>query len=277
MILRTLALLCLLPAAAAGQSLRVTYLANEGVMLETPSGRVLIDALFGDGLESYQNLAQPMRDSLESASGAFGGRAVTLATHLHRDHFDATATLRYLTSNPSAVAILPADAFERAHAASPTEAVRTRVHTAGADEGAWRDHDLGWVHVRALGMPHGHTTVRVDHAAWLVRLDGWTALHIGDTQMPPGEWHSLGLAGNGVDVALIPYWYMMDDDFASALIAIAKPRTIVILHGPVPGGEGSALRERGGWDGLRRELQTRYPQLRAPWTAGEVIVIERSD
>ena len=30
-------------------ALRLTYLANEGVMLEGRKGRVLIDALFGDG------------------------------------------------------------------------------------------------------------------------------------------------------------------------------------------------------------------------------------
>jgi glyoxylase-like metal-dependent hydrolase (beta-lactamase superfamily II) len=86
---------------------RLTYLANEGVMLSPRQGRVFIDAFFGDGLPDYAVVPRPARDSLERAAGPYGGPAIILATHAHRDHYDSAAVARYLASNPDAVAVGP--------------------------------------------------------------------------------------------------------------------------------------------------------------------------
>ncbi len=261
-------------AARLGRSgspaLDVTYLANEGVMLETSAGRVLIDALFGDGLEGYARVERPLRDSLERARGRFGGRVLVLATHAHRDHFDAAAVARYLAANPAAVAVVPPDARRRLTAlSSPPPGAQVR-------DGDSASHAFGWVTVRALGMPHGSTRNRVDHAAYLVELDGWTALHIGDTQLPPIAWDTLGLPASGVDVALVPYWYLMNAALEAQLRAHAKPRRIVVLHGPPAGADSEGMRRLGGWQAWTRELESRHDDVWVPRAAGEHRMIDRS-
>ena len=235
-------------AAVSAQepSIRITYLANEGVMLQGRGGRVLIDALFGEGLPEYAVVPESSRDSLERAVAQYGGPALVLTTHPHRDHFDSAAVARYLAANPRAVA-LPA----------PDTIARTGL-----------GRELDWVRVRRVAIPHGPTRRPVGHSAWLVTLDGVTALHIGDAGSEPGSWPPLGLGARGLDVALVPYWYALDEDSFHELFEVLRPRTVVLLHVPLAAESGaqSDLKE------AKRELHRRYPQVRTPTTPGQIVL-----
>jgi L-ascorbate metabolism protein UlaG (beta-lactamase superfamily) len=256
-----------------GGAHRITYLANEGVLIQSPSGSVLVDALFGDGLANYFRVEPPLRDRLESARPPFDGRLVVLATHAHGDHFHADAVARYLTANAEAAAILPADARAAIDGAAGANVFRGRVRQALAGGEPYRDHDLGWVRIRALGIPHGQTSRAVDHAAYLITLEGRTLLHIGDTAMAPAEWQALGLPDEPVDFALVPYWYMTNASLADALIATVRPRHIIVLHQPRPDGESAAMREQGGWPGWVSRMRRQYPHVYVPSFPGEEFTI----
>jgi L-ascorbate metabolism protein UlaG (beta-lactamase superfamily) len=227
---------------SAATSPRVRYLANEGVMLEGSGGRVLIDALFGEGLPEYATVPPASRDSLERGVGHYGGPAVVLVTHAHRDHFDSAAVARYRRHNPAAVVIGPP-----APGAAPAPPV-----------------DLGWVRVRSLAIPHGPTSRPVGHAAYLVTLDGTTALHLGDTQSDPATWRAAGVPERGVDLALVPYWYALEEGRLEAAMAVLRARTVVLFHAALEEGES-------GWAGVSRGLRERHPEVRAPLVPGEVV------
>jgi L-ascorbate metabolism protein UlaG (beta-lactamase superfamily) len=224
---------------------QVTYLANEGVMLASSRGRVLIDALFGDGLPEYAVVPRPSRDSLERALGAYGGPALVLSTHAHRDHYDPAAVARYLASNPAAIAIGPPGT---------------------APHGDVRAADLGWVRVRPVSVPHGPTRHPVGHTGYLVTLDGITVVHLGDTSGDPKAWPDLGLPEEGVDIALVPYWYALDDTRFRSLIEVVRARTVVLLHISLGASKGG-----DSWPARLRELRARYPQIRAPARPGEPV------
>ncbi len=221
---------------------RVRYLANEGVLLEGSGGRVLIDALFGDGLPEYSTVPLASRDSLERAVGPYGGPAVVLFTHAHRDHFDSAAVERYRRSNPAAVVIGPP--VQGAAAAQPA--------------------DLGWVRVRPLAIPHGPTRRPVGHAAWLVTLDGTTALHLGDTQSDPATWRAAGVPPAGVDLALVPYWYALEEGRLEAAMAVLKARRVVLFHTSLDAADR-------GWTETSRRLRERFAQVRTPVMPGESV------
>ena len=229
----------------------LTYLANEGVMLQGRGGRVFIDALFGDGLPQYAALPPGLRDSLERARPGFDGPALVLATHAHRDHHDAAALARYLASNPRARRLGPPDA------GAPADSL-----------------DLGWVRAEGLALPHGHTVRPVGHAAWLVTLDGVTALHIGDTSSEPDTWPGLGLPRAGVDLALVPYWYALDEARFARVLEITRAGTVVLLHAPL-GPEGDRLRSRGGWEAWSADLRRRYPAVATPSQPGTMVAYQR--
>ncbi|MFQ5351382.1 MAG: MBL fold metallo-hydrolase, partial [Thermoanaerobaculia bacterium] len=91
--------------AGAGEApeVQVIYLANEGFLLEAGETKVLVDALFGEGLRGYPVVPAPIRAELEGARGRFAGVDLILASHFHGDHFDAAAVARHLRANPGAV------------------------------------------------------------------------------------------------------------------------------------------------------------------------------
>ena len=228
----------------------MTYLANEGVMLEGSAGRVFIDAFFRDGLPEYAVVPQGSRDSLERALEGYGGPAAVLTTHGHRDHYDSAAVARYLASNAGAVAVGPPELGQRGDVAPV---------------------DLGWVRILPLAIAHGPTRRPVGHTAYLVTLDGTTVLHLGDTQSDPATWTGLGLPARGVDVALVPYWYALSDSLFPRLLEVVQARTVVLLHVPVGHEESEYLKSRGGWAALSRGLRGRYPRVRIPVEPGEVV------
>ncbi|HYC33851.1 MAG TPA: MBL fold metallo-hydrolase, partial [Gemmatimonadales bacterium] len=220
---------------------RIRYLANEGVMLEGSRGRVLMDALFGDGLPEYPTVPPASRDSLERALGPYGGTALVLVTHAHRDHFDSAAVARYRRNNPGAVVVGPP----------------------GIDSTP-PSVDLGWVRVRPLAIPHGPTRRPVGHAAYLVTLDGTTALHLGDTSSDPATWRGAGVPKRGVDIAMVPYWYALDEARFEAARAVLRAKTVVLFHAALDSEESGGVRGMGGWAEVSRRLRERYPEVWAP-------------
>ncbi len=244
---------------------RLRYLANEGVILEGAGGRLLIDAFFRDGLPEYPAVPAALRDSLERALEGFAGPALVLTTHGHRDHFDPEAVARYLDHNAQAIAVGPTETGARVDALIPVARDRTRDVTPTAREPATLDQ--GWVRVQALAIPHAPGPPTIQHAAYLLALDGATVLHLGDSNSDPRGWPGLGLPAEGVDIALVPYWYALDDERFRSLVQVTRAGRVVLLHLPHAVGESEEMRARGGWKAFTRRLRQRYPQVEIPGPA----------
>ena len=254
----TLLLLASLVSQPDPRAPSVTYLANEGVMLEGNGGRIFLDAFFGEGLPDYPVVPAALRDSLERGLGRFAGPAAALTTHPHRDHFDPAAVARYLGSNAEALAVGPVGIGARLDSVSPGLRARTRELAPKGAEPATLD--VGWARIQALAIPHGHTVRPVEHVAYLIVVDGTTALHLGDTNSDPVTWPGLGLPAGRVDLVLAPYWYALDNERFASLLRVTRARTVVLLHLP-------RMPDRS-WDASARELRERYSQVEIPTRFG---------
>ena len=101
-------------APAKQEGVSITFLANEGVMLSSGTGKVLIDALFQKYETGYAVPADSTRAALEGARSPFDDVRLILVTHRHGDHVGDTdvteaafASFRLDTSRID-VALLPA-------------------------------------------------------------------------------------------------------------------------------------------------------------------------
>jgi L-ascorbate metabolism protein UlaG (beta-lactamase superfamily) len=108
----------------------------------------------------------------------------------------------------------------------------------------------------------------VEHVAYIVALDGTTALHLGDTDSDPETWPGLGLPPSGVDLALVPFWYALDGERFASLVRVTRARTVVLLHLP-------RTPDRS-WDAAARELRRRYPQVEIPIRFGSKVSLRGS-
>lgn len=228
---------------AGPDGVRVTHLANEGFLLSSGETKVLVDALFRDGLPEYARVTGDEREALETARGVFAGVDAVLVTHVHRDHFHPLAVARHLESAPEARAFGPAQAADSlARHAPGWPAVKDRFAAVTPRPGERVVRRTAGLELVGLGLHHPPSRNQpVQHAGWLVRIGGRTILHLGDAALDPGELGPLGLGAAGIDLALVPAW-LLDDQGWAFLERHVTPGRVLAMH--VPPDEVSATRER---------------------------------
>ena len=236
---RLLAIWTLLPALlasvgvgslASAQSLKITYLANEGFLIESDGTRVLVDALFGEGLEHYAAVPAPERAALEGGRSPWQGIDLVLATHHHPDHFDPEPVSRFLAANPRARFVSTPQAVDLLERRlPPDDERRARIRGLLPEPGTLERLDLGDVAVDVLQLHHGAGT-EARNLGFLLHLEGADVLHVGDTE---ASWDE-GFASHAdllaeVDVALLPLWFFTEGRWGEVVRRLPAA-TLVAMH-----------------------------------------------
>ena len=241
---------------SVGDPLEVTFLANEGFLLHSGDSKVLIDGLFREGVDGYGKLTLEQRELIETAEAPFNTVDYVLATHLHDDHFNPLASCRYLNANPLAEIITTRQAAERIEkSCNDFGKLNTRIRVGLNEDGSVGSTSLDSLVIESIRLHHGATS-QVDNLGFRVTIGGRTIVHLGDTQVSPDEMRAAGMADKPVDIAFVPYWYMIDDDWLPAVTEVINPRLIVVMHLPPEGSRH--LTTYGGWEPLVGTIKHRF-------------------
>jgi L-ascorbate metabolism protein UlaG (beta-lactamase superfamily) len=243
---------------AAADELELTYLANEGVLLRASGMAVLVDALFGEGLDGYAQVAPDERSRLERAEPPYDAVTLVLATHRHRDHFEPAAVARYLAANPRAHFLSTPQALDELEAvlgAAETTALGARLHASYPETGVLERHVLGGVPVATVRLHHGVGS-ETQNLGFVVDLGGTSVLHVGDTEASGEELAPLHDAG--VDVALLPVWFYSHDALAGAVRDL-RARRRVAFHVAVPEAPADYHGPARSAPELARLVERRFP------------------
>lgn len=222
----------------------VTYVGNEGVVIAYGDAKVMIDALYDDGLGDYQETPPLVRNMLMGGVVPYDGVTDVFVTHAHADHYSAETLSQYLAAHPDVYALVPADlSVITEDGEQPAQPVLKQVvPLAGRDNEASPLNDGPNFDWRYFQIPHAG---RQHFAFWLslppyagyeaegVTPQHMTVLHLGDTDDYPSDLEPFRdiLAEHPVDVALVPFWLMDEPGLADMLNA----RQIVGIHVPVAG------------------------------------------
>jgi len=260
-----------LPApAVVADPLAVTYLANEGFMIEADRTRVLIDALFGAGLPGYPAVPTDVRSRLERGEDEFSGVALALATHFHGDHFDAAAVARFLTANPDAVFISTPQAAARFDSeVREAKALMPRFRPVLPAPGETESLDIGDVQVLAFNLHHGSRTPPVENLGLLVTLGEQSFLHLGDTEARMEDFRPYLELMRGVDVAILPFWFLTSEWRAEMVRDEIRPGEIVVAHLPEPTAEAGYFGRWQNYDNVVEVLLKAFPQAHILRRTGE--------
>lgn len=241
------------PATASAAALEVTYLANEGFMLAGGGRKVLIDALFGEGLRGYSVVSPAQRALLEGARAPYADVDVVCATHFHGDHFNPEPVLAHLTNNPQAFFFSTPQAADKLKATGKVDALQTRVVAALPKEGERLHTGHRGVGVQMLNLHHGRTRP-VENLGFILELAGKRILHIGDSEAEPAVFEKYDLRKERIDLAFLPTWYFESDDWKRAVREQIQPRHIVVMHVPP---DTALSRMRDG------DFQTKWTKIKA--------------
>jgi len=241
----------------AEDRIEITYLANEGFLLAAGNHKVLIDGLFREGVDGYENLPLEEREKIETAQPPFDTVDVVLATHHHADHFHALAVCRFLDSNPLAEFVSTQQALDQMRSNCDNRAALAgRVRAGLRSDGSPAPFVLDELRFEAVFLHHGPASP-VENIGFLIEIGGLTVLHMGDSQATVEELRAAGLGERTIDLAFVPFWYLIDKRWTPG-VELLQPGGIVAMHIPPPG--SPMLEDFQGWDGLERMIINRFPQ-----------------
>ncbi len=233
------------PVPSTAQSITVTYIANEGFLLESGDQKVLVDALFGkDDLSFCEVPPAGLLEQMVSGKPPFDDVDVVLVTHDHRDHFDPDLVMQYLQHNPSCLFVGPDAAVKRLADQDGFDGVKERVRAATPNVGQAEAVSAAGVEITVLRLQHSAyyepseagTPVNrhkdVENLGFLVQMGGWTVLHTGDSALEdPAEYRAYRLTEHKIDLAFLGslFWKPLHARIELVEDEI-QPDRIILMH-----------------------------------------------
>lgn len=251
----------LAPVVVSGSSSSfITYIANEGVLINDGDRKIAIDGMFRH-LPGYPRPSDSVRHQIENALGPFADVELVLATHHHADHFDAKVVGWHLAANPKATFVAAkqvTDALASGFQGAGQFASRMREVT--PDFGQRKNLRVADIDLTVLRLRHGNTM----NVGFLLDFDGSKVLHLGDSDGTVANFDSFDLQKEGIDIALAPYWYGLDEESRRVIREHIAPKQVIFFHIPEDNPDDAYLQkhmqEVGGRAGLTARIQKEFPQ-----------------
>ncbi len=172
--------------APDGNAPSITYIANDGFLLEHGGKKVLIDAAFSS---SSGTPPPALIEEISSAGGPFAGTDLMLITHHHNDHVDPKVVTAHLSNNPHCELIANPRTVALLRKEDGFDRIRDRIHEVNLEPGTSRRMTVNGIRVDVLALSHSGRprdgrivpAEPMGHLAFVVNLAGVGFLHLGDT------------------------------------------------------------------------------------------------
>jgi L-ascorbate metabolism protein UlaG (beta-lactamase superfamily) len=172
-------------AAAEGKpgSLEVTYLGNEGFLIESGGKKVLIDALFKDTGWGFAAPSPELTSRITAGAGPFENIDLLLVTHRDADHFDAELVLTYLRQHPQVRLIAPRQVADRMRGKPGFAEVEPRIEEIEDVPGVAKSLSVNKVALDVLCLLHAYSPAHPptsSNLGFIVKLGDARFAHLGD-------------------------------------------------------------------------------------------------
>ncbi len=234
-ILASILFACLVAAApAAGAEVTVIRVANEGVIIDDGTARIMIDGLVVEPYALYGGLPPGMEQQFRQATGPFQGIDLALATHRHHDHnqpefaclFLQRSTTTRMSASPQVF-----DLMRERCRGLVTTSPRLQIIDPQYDFPIALEAD--GARVRAIRLSHGGGKfASIQNYGYVVEISGLRLLHIGDAAMQPEDFARAGLDEMDLDVAFIPFWFFQPGPGAAVVDRFMNAEHQLAVHIP---------------------------------------------
>ena len=213
-------------------SVEITYIANEGVLIASGGKQVLIDGLHREYQRAYAFLPDAEREKIETAKPPFDRIDLILVSHMHLDHFHSEAVGRHLQHNQKAQLVSSQQVVNEVEKNfKGFAAIKARVTTVTPP---WQDRvamKTAGVDFEILGLRHGtERHAAIQNLGHIVKLGGKKILHIGDADTSLENFEKLNLDEEQIDIALLPYWFLIGSEGQTIVREHIKPKYIIAVH-----------------------------------------------
>ena len=221
-------------AVKSDGSVTVRYIANEGVLIAAAGKQLLIDGLHREYKPAYLFPPPEMQNLLENARPPYDKINVLLVSHVHLDHFHPQSIGLYLKSNPRTSFASSAQAVAEVEKNfADYEKVRSQIKPVIHEWKKSSEMTQDGIRIKFLGLRHGGERFKeIQNLGHVIEIGGKKFLHIGDADMTAENFSSFNLAQEKIDVALIPYWFLMSPEGRVLVKEQFDPKRIIAVHIP---------------------------------------------
>lgn len=239
-----LALAGFLPGKAQTSSgnLKITYVANEGFLMQSPSKKILIDALFTEGYNYFPVPPKAAENSIMEEVPPFDEINLYFLTHYHGDHCSSALVDQYLTRHRdiSLVASKPSIVFINGNCFDFILLKKQFVELT-PQLNQCLSKTVNNIPFKVYGLKHlSFFKDSIDmeqnmfNVSYLINMDGINVFHSGDIMMNAFEDY---LKANKkwddkVDVAFLYYKLLDSEADLKYVLSVLHPRYIVAMHTP---------------------------------------------
>lgn len=239
-VLAALPFLALLGLAAWQEPARVTselelvYLANEGFLVRAGEHRLLIDAFVYEPYGGYAAVPAELRAAMRASRPPFDGVELALASHFHRDHFQAEAAAEFLRAHPETRFLSSPQVVDALLESPGGDALAERADALlpeARQKSAVREKET---RIELIRLPHtgGARTAAVQNLGHVLELGGARILHVGDADALDPALDHYDLELQALDVALVPYWWLGDKEGVALARKLTGAKHLVAVHVP---------------------------------------------
>ncbi len=217
--------------ARSATPFRLTFLVNEGFLLEAGGKSVLIDAFVRDEYYGYGALPESTYQQLIRGEPPFADVSLALTSHGHLDHFQAEPAALFLLKHPRALFVSAEEVVLAIRNVPQEPPVGNQTQVLWPDVDAFQslEHDG----IRVTGFRLRHTNPRnanVQNLGLLIQVGDTTVLHVGDAEATVENLDPFDLPQQHVDVAILPVWMFRDRPLIDEHVGA---RAYVAAHIPV--------------------------------------------
>ena len=224
--------------------LTVTYVGNEGVLISSGPHQVLIDGLHREYKPDYAFPPPALLGAMEAARPPYDQLQLLLVTHIHLDHFHPQSVGLHLQNNAGAVLVSSAQVADSLKKDFENyRAIESRVTRVTPERKTKSTLEVSGIKLNVLGLSHGSARFSwIHNLGYLLEVDGKKLLHIGDADTAVENFSSFRLSEERIDIAFIPYWYLLSDEGRSLVREQIRPKQIIAVH--LPPAEAESVAEQ---------------------------------
>lgn len=248
----SLIILFLLPSFLFSQNnCEVTYIANEGYLIETQDKKIIIDGLFdridGDWCDSP---SEEMLEKIKNAEAPFDDIDLIAVSHDHRDHFNGELIIQHLLSNTKGVLLCPNQTYSVLKELNEFNRVKERIIPVTPPLYSDSNIVVSGMNIRVLRLEHSHYEKvdpetgaiynkhqNVENLGFVIEIGDTKLFHCGDTNPKnEKEYQIFELQNEGIDIAFLERQFVSvyGNQCMNKIDEMIKPEYIFLMHiGPL--------------------------------------------
>ncbi len=226
------------------ESVIVTYIANEGFLIETGSHKILVDALFGNIKGNWcDQPGDSVTHLMLKGIPPFDNVDLVLVTHKHSDHFNASMVIDFLTNSRKSILICPGQVNEILQRNAGYSMVSQRIHPFESRRSYDTSVSIYKTDVRILRINHGSwletdsvTGTKydihrdVENFGYIIGVDGFSLFHSGDGSASAKQQFEMYRVGTKeFDIAFVDRTFLRKEG-QELLNEYIHSRNIIFMH-----------------------------------------------